>query len=364
MICRRALRPSQVAGPDGLDRGQARDGGARPGPGRARSGVRWRAPASGRWRSRSIWPWRMTTVLVGAHRHGSEVGAAGTGDYGRHPMVVHLPWPWVVVLDVVAWAVWSAVAGWWTGRWTAARGPAAAVDGPLLRLRPFEAGRPPVPAPAPGQDLEALAAGGRSGLRRTVQLPPSRPVAEGGLPRFLAECRRAERTHWLILAATPVLRCGTRPACSGPWSSFALVANVPCLVVLRYNRARLLRRTVRPSGAAKRRSASSSVVSRTPGSAATQPRATAADRAHAATASPALRAAWPGGRSSWRSQAAARPGPARQRPLVRRGPVDDDGRERMTVVLAWARRRPGPDRRRAPRPRPALGAGPAMSRAT
>ena len=55
-------------------------------------------------------------------------------------MVVHLPWPWVVVLDVVAWAVWSAVAGWWTGRWTAARGPAAAIDGPLLRLRLFEVG--------------------------------------------------------------------------------------------------------------------------------------------------------------------------------------------------------------------------------
>ena len=157
-------------------------------------------------------------------------------------MLVHLPWPLVVVLDAVAWAVWSGVAGWRTGRWTVARGPAADVDGPLLRLRPFEAG---------GRGYERrlavktwkrwLPEAGRAFGGRSKRHHPSR--REGGLPRFLAECRRAERTHWLLLGATPVFKLWNPPGLFVAMVAFALVANVPCLVVLRYNRARLLRRT-------------------------------------------------------------------------------------------------------------------------
>jgi glycosyl-4,4'-diaponeurosporenoate acyltransferase len=156
-------------------------------------------------------------------------------------MVVHLPWPWVVVLDASAWAAWSVLAGWWTGRWTAARGAAAAVDGPLLRLRPFEAGgswyqRRLLVKTWKGWLPEAGAAfGGRS----KRHLPPG---GEGGLPRFLAECRRAERTHWLILAATPAFALWNPAGLFVAMIVFAGVANVPCLVVLRYNRARLSRR--------------------------------------------------------------------------------------------------------------------------
>jgi len=157
-------------------------------------------------------------------------------------MVVHLPWPLVVVLDAVAWAAWSAVAGWWTGRWTVARGPAAEVDGPLLRLRPFEVGggwyqrRLRVKTWKRWLPEAGRAFGGRS----KRHLPAG---GEGGLPTFLAECRRAERTHWLILAATPVFALWNPPGLFLAMVGFALVANIPCLFVLRYNRARLLRRT-------------------------------------------------------------------------------------------------------------------------
>ena len=52
-------------------------------------------------------------------------------------MLVRLPWPWVVAIDVVAWTAWSVAAGWWMVR----RGPRhPEVDGPVLRLRPFERG--------------------------------------------------------------------------------------------------------------------------------------------------------------------------------------------------------------------------------
>jgi len=156
-------------------------------------------------------------------------------------MFVHLPWPWVVVLDAVVWAAWSALAGWWTGRWTARRGLAAAVDGPLLRLRAFEAGgswyqrRLRVKTWKGWLPEAGRAFGGRSKRR----LPPG---GERGLTRFLAECRRAERTHWLILAATPAFALWNPLGLFVAMVAFAVVANVPCLVVLRYNRARLLRR--------------------------------------------------------------------------------------------------------------------------
>ena len=157
-------------------------------------------------------------------------------------MVVHLPWPLVVVLDAVAWAAWSAVAGWWTGRWTVARGPASEVDGSLLRLRPFEVGggwyqrRLRVKSWKRWLPEAGRAFGGRS----KRHLPPG---GEAGLPRFLTECRRAERAHWLILAATPAFALWNPPGLFVAMVVFALVANVPCLIVVRYNRARLLHRT-------------------------------------------------------------------------------------------------------------------------
>ncbi len=61
------------------------------------------------------------------------------------------------------------------------------------------------------------------------------------LQRFAAETRRAEITHWLILAA------GSLFFLWNPWPlglvmvAYAVIANVPCLIVQRYNRARLVR---------------------------------------------------------------------------------------------------------------------------
>ena len=155
-------------------------------------------------------------------------------------MIVHLPWAWVVVLDAVAWAAWSALAGWWTGR----RGAAGRVggtdaDGLILRLRSVEVGghwyetRLHIRAWKDRVPEAGRAFGGRS----KRQLPPG---GAQGLPTFLGECRRAERTHWIILAATPAFAVWNPPGLFLAMVVFAIVANVPCLAVLRYNRARIL----------------------------------------------------------------------------------------------------------------------------
>jgi glycosyl-4,4'-diaponeurosporenoate acyltransferase len=156
-------------------------------------------------------------------------------------VVVHLPWLWVVATDVIAWAGWSALAGWGTGRWTRNRAVAAEHDGPVLRMRAFETG---------GRWYERrlrvkgwkgwLPEAGRAfGGRSKRHLPPPE---QGGRRAFLADCRKAERTHWLILAVTPLFAIWNPPGLFAAMVVFALVANGPCLVVLRYNRARLLGR--------------------------------------------------------------------------------------------------------------------------
>lgn len=163
-------------------------------------------------------------------------------------MIVHLPWVWAVVLDAAAWTGWSALAGWWTGRRGAAKGHGRLdADGPVLRLRSFEIGghwyQTRLHIRAWKDRLPE--AGGAFGGRSKRQLPSG---GAHGLPTFLAECRRAERTHWIILAATPVFAVWNPPWLFAAMVVFALVANVPCLAVLRYNRARIL--ALQPGSAA------------------------------------------------------------------------------------------------------------------
>lgn len=145
---------------------------------------------------------------------------------------------WAVVVDCIVWAVWSTGVGY-----VMHRRPVSAFDHDTFwtRLRPFE---------ADGRFWE-----------RTVRikrwkhrLPEAGDFFDGGfdkkrlhgddpaaLERFVVETRRAEVTHWVVLAAAPAF------VLWNPWwlalvmATFAVVANVPCLITQRYNRARLVR---------------------------------------------------------------------------------------------------------------------------
>jgi glycosyl-4,4'-diaponeurosporenoate acyltransferase len=150
----------------------------------------------------------------------------------------------VVAVDVVAWALISTAAGYLShrvpARWLAR-------DRVPFRLLPFERNgrwyertwrikRWKDRLPEAG----ALFRGGFS--KRAVE---ARDPAH--LERFVIETRRAELTHWLILAAGPFFFVWN------PWwlgvamVGYAVVANVPCLAIQRYNRARL-ERTLRRAG--------------------------------------------------------------------------------------------------------------------
>ena len=151
--------------------------------------------------------------------------------------LVDLPKWAMVVLDVAVWGGWSAIAGYW-----AHRRPVAvfAGDSWLYRLRRFEDG---------GRLYERLRI-----KRWKDRLPEAGALFTGGfskrsvrtrdrdvLERFVIETRRAEWTHWTIMLATPVFVVWNWWWVVLLMVVYALAANLPCLLVQRYNRARLAR---------------------------------------------------------------------------------------------------------------------------
>ena len=61
------------------------------------------------------------------------------------------------------------------------------------------------------------------------------------LEQFLVETRRAELAHWPILALGPTFYAWMPWWLASAMLGYALAANVPCILVQRYNRARLER---------------------------------------------------------------------------------------------------------------------------
>ena len=153
----------------------------------------------------------------------------------------------IVLIDAGVWASWSALSGYYAHRLSAAR---LSRDNWLFRLRGFESG---------GRVYERWL-----GIKRWKdRLPDAGDLFQGGvskkrllavhdrehLERFAAETRRAELTHWLILAASPWFFLWN------PWwlglamVGYGVIANLPCVAIQRYNRARIFRGIGRASAA-------------------------------------------------------------------------------------------------------------------
>lgn len=124
-------------------------------------------------------------------------------------------------------------------------------DGHLTRLRPWE------------HDGEFWS---RTGVRRWKRLVPELGALLGGtskrhlppgpdrLRRMAAETRRAELVHWA--AAIPVL---AMPFWGPGWvgatmAVYAVCANLPCIIIQRYNRGRLARLVADRAGRGRPRS--------------------------------------------------------------------------------------------------------------
>lgn len=138
-----------------------------------------------------------------------------------------------IAVDVLAWALIGVTVGYGMHRVPLRR---LDHDTGLTRLRRFE---------REGRLYE------RMGIRRWKDRTPElgglfaggvSKRSSGGrsrLQRYAAETRRAEYTHWLVMAFGPVF------VLWNPWYLaivmvvYGVVANLPCLVIQRYNRARI-----------------------------------------------------------------------------------------------------------------------------
>lgn len=58
--------------------------------------------------------------------------------------------------------------------------------------------------------------------------------------RLVAETRRGEVAHWVMLFAFPVFAIWNPPWADCVMAAYALAANVPCILVQRFNRRRLV----------------------------------------------------------------------------------------------------------------------------
>ena len=147
--------------------------------------------------------------------------------------VVHLSDAATVLVDIVAWGAVHAGTGYAVHRMPLRR----LGESRLYQRRPFETEhlyRRVLRVPRWKDRMPeagALFAGGVS--KRTL------PDGElGGLERFVVETRRAELGHWLAAAAGPLF------VLWNPWPAavalvvYGLVANLPCIVIQRYNRLR------------------------------------------------------------------------------------------------------------------------------
>jgi glycosyl-4,4'-diaponeurosporenoate acyltransferase len=149
----------------------------------------------------------------------------------------------LALVGAACWGAWSAACGYGAHRLPPTR---LEHDGWLLRLRRWERGGT---AYARWLHIKAW----------KDLLPEAGALFRGGfskrrverhdrayLERFLVATRRAELAHWPILAATPAFFLWI-PLFEAPWwlaaglAGYGIVANVPCIVVQRYNRGRLER---------------------------------------------------------------------------------------------------------------------------
>jgi len=140
-----------------------------------------------------------------------------------------------IAVDVVAWGVFHAGTGYAAHRLGDER---LSHDGWLLRPRSFEDGgrfyrrtlrihrwKDRVP------EAGALFDGGIS--KREL---PARDTA--GLELFVRETRRAELAHWWAMGCGPVFVLWNPPLAAGLLVGYGVVANLPFILIQRYNRFR------------------------------------------------------------------------------------------------------------------------------
>lgn len=153
-------------------------------------------------------------------------------------MLIELPIAWVIALNIVAWLAIQLGLAWALTQLAPGR-----FDARSRFARPQTWERS-------GRAYERLFA-----IKRWKdRLPDAASWFHGGFPkaslrgaapefleRFLRETWRGELVHWLALLTVPVFCVWNPPWAVGVNAAYAIAANLPCILVQRYNRTRFQR---------------------------------------------------------------------------------------------------------------------------
>lgn len=158
--------------------------------------------------------------------------------------ILVLPTLWTVLLDIGIWLIVHLTVSWWVTHRPAAR---FSVDQGWYKPRQWEMGgrvyrwfgvhvwKAWLPDAAPWFGGVAKA-----------ELPGRDRAA---LSSFIIETCRGELAHWLPFGCGPFFFLWNKPWVGTLMLGYAFLANIPCILVQRYNRARL-RRILKKSTAA------------------------------------------------------------------------------------------------------------------
>jgi glycosyl-4,4'-diaponeurosporenoate acyltransferase len=139
-----------------------------------------------------------------------------------------------VALDAAAWASWSLVVGLVGARLSDS---VLERDSWLTRARLAERDGRCYEAVHIRRWKDRLPEFGTFAGGRSKRHLPAGDVA--GLATFAVETRRAEYVHWAIMAGLPLFGIWNRPPLLAAMAAFAVIANVPCIAIQRYNRQRI-----------------------------------------------------------------------------------------------------------------------------
>jgi glycosyl-4,4'-diaponeurosporenoate acyltransferase len=151
-------------------------------------------------------------------------------------MVVSMSNTMSILISAVVWPAWGFLTGWWYRRKSSS---VISRDRWHLRPRHFE---------SDGQWYDSRLrirswkdhlpeTGGWFGLSKR-QLPG---MSTDELERFALECRRGEMTHWAVLFATPAFAVWNSGWALLLVTITGVMASVPFIAVLRFNRLRIER---------------------------------------------------------------------------------------------------------------------------
>jgi glycosyl-4,4'-diaponeurosporenoate acyltransferase len=139
-----------------------------------------------------------------------------------------------IVVDVIAWGVFHSATGYAAYRLDDSR---LSRDGWLLRQRRFETGRWYRRRLRINRWKDKVPEAGdlfRGGVSKRHL--PAYDVA--GLQLFVRETRRAELAHWWAMLCGPLFVLWNPPLAAGLLIGYGVVANLPFILIQRYNRFR------------------------------------------------------------------------------------------------------------------------------